>query len=103
MKTNKNAYSIANYDSNKEDSIKKKYLITISNDFYKKNKNYSDIKIPDIKFKDNIKSKYKKITFFSINAKKQLLNDNNRKKVIIQLNHIFQHKKKYIKNKFTGF
>ena len=87
LKSNKNACS--NYDLNKEDSIKKKYVITISNNFYKKNKNYSDIKIPDLKFKDNINSKYKKITFFSVNVKKQLLDDNNRKKKIFQLNPFF--------------
>ena len=77
LKTNKISNSLANLDikKEKEDSQKKtKYnLIAISNDkYYINNKYNSKIKIPEINFRNYIKPKYKKLTFFSINNRKKL-------------------------------
>ena len=102
LKTNKYTNSLENLDIKKEDSQKKtKYnLITISNDnFYINNKYKSDIKIPEINFRNYIKSKYKKLTFFSINNRKKLLHQNNRKNII--LNALSQNNKNNIKNKLN--
>ena len=103
LKTNKISNSLANLDikKEKEDSQKKtKYnLITISNDNFN-NKYNSEIKIPEINFRKYKKSKYKKLTFFSINNRKKLLHQNNKK--YIMLNALSQNNKNInIKNKLN--